>query len=154
MSLDTLKTNRPMVLYGSLAGLVPFFASVLATQFGLAGPGPFLVYSAIILAFLSGALWWFALTAEEIAGDVPDESDRSDEPTLALALVLPAVAWLVLVMLPERIIVLLLGLGFLTLWVWEVIKLRQIYSAGYMLLRTVLTAVVLLLHFWLLSIVN
>lgn len=148
MALDTLKANRPLVLYGGLAGLVPFFISALGLQLGWLAVEAFMQYSVIILSFLSGALWWHGLKAEtEESG-----SHRPHETTLPLALALPAAAWLVL-FLPDRVTVLLLGGGYLALWVWEMLFMRDIYRKRYLLLRTVLTVLVLVLHFWVLTLV-
>ena len=132
--IKTLKQNRPLVLQGGLAGLLPFAVSALALQLGWAGTTPFLTYSVVILAFLSGVIWWHGL-------------QKNDLPSIAAGLLTPALAWLLLFLSPGTAVG-LLGAAFLLLWCWEMVFLRSTYSAGYRLLRTTLTFCVLLLHGW------
>jgi len=148
VALDELKSNRPLVLCGTLAGALPFLASALALQFGWLSSAPFITYSAIILSFLCGVLWWYGLVdARKVEQSSPSQPHFT---TLPLALALPAGAWLV-TFLPDRFAVLLLGCAFLALWAWEMMFMRSVYRKRYLLLRTLITAVVVISHFWVLT---
>ncbi len=131
-----------MVIYGGLAGLLPFLASALAWYFGWLSLQPFISYSIIILSFLSGVVWWHGL-----AGSAARDRDSETPHVTALptALVLPVGAWLVL-FLPDVWTVLLLAIGYLALWVWEMMFLRRLYRRHYVVLRAFLTLVVVLVH--------
>lgn len=134
MAMETLQKNPPLVVWGGLAGLLPFLGSTLALQLGWSDAGPLLAYSAIILAFLSGIVWWHGLRSK-------------DNGSVAVGLSLPALVWLTL-FLPERTTAGLFGIGYLLLWSWEMLFLRRVYTTGYQLLRTLLTLGVVLVHFW------
>lgn len=134
MIASSLRRNPPLVLMGGLAGLVPFVGSAIALQAGWSDAWPFLAYSVIILSFLAGVNWWYGLQQKQM-------------PSVAVGLMLPALAWLVL-FLSDHLTVLALGVGFLLLWAWEMLIMRRVYTRGYALLRTVLTLGVLVTHLW------
>lgn len=151
MALEEIKSNRPLVLYGTLAGALPFLGSALALQLGLLSSEPFVSYSVIVLSFLCGVLWWHGLVDARKADQ--KSAEQPHLTTLPMALALPAAAWLVL-FFPTLIAVLLLGCGYLALWVWEMLFMRGVYRKRYLLLRTLMTAVVVLTHFWVLTILS
>jgi len=124
------------VWIGGLAGLIPFYASL----YGIASLNwslwSFLTYAWIILAFLCGAVWRSAL--EDVTASGATEG-------LILALVLPAMLWLSwwVGSTPQ---IALSALGFIAVYLWERVFAWRVYPAGYRVLRTVLTTLVLLAH--------
>lgn len=131
-----LLANTALVWLGGLAGLIPFYFSALALQLGWFDVVMFQFYSVIILSFLSGVIWWAGI-------------QHSDRASILLALVVPALAWLAL-LLPVTLLLFVLATAYGVLWVWEILRLRGLYPASYMLLRTLLTCFVLLAHAWVL----
>jgi hypothetical protein len=136
--------NRPLppiAIALGLAGLVPFVACGLAA----ANPGgiqaalALVAYGAVILSFLGGVHWGFALAE-------PD--GRRERTRFCLGVVPSLVGWaavlLTIVLGPDTGIVLLIA-GFIALTVVEA-RARQagLIPAGYMWLRWVLSAVVIL----------
>lgn len=136
-----------VVRYGAIAGLLPFLATTLAWYFNWLTLAPFLHYSALIVSFLAGVLWWSALSAEPTPEKTPSDPALRPQPgiTLVVALAIPAVAWLAW-FLPPAWQVLLLGALFLLTWVWEMLVLRRALRRRYLVLRTALTLVVVLIH--------
>lgn len=138
-----------MVRYGALAGLLPFLGSALAWYFGWLSLQPFLLYSAIIVSFLAGVLWWHGLSAAphraDREEDVPLAALPENTASLTVALAVPAVAWAA-TFLPDVWNVLILGSLYLLVWVWEMLTLRSVYRRAYLLLRTALTLIVVLVH--------
>lgn len=123
-----------LVWLGGLAGLIPFYFSALAVQTGWVEVLLFKSYSVIILAFLSGVVWWHGL-------------QQSDRASMVVALVIPALAWLFF-LLPLTLMLLLLATAYVLLWGWEMYRLRPFYPASYITLRTLLTVFVLFAHAW------
>ncbi|HSG03630.1 MAG TPA: DUF3429 domain-containing protein [Marinobacterium sp.] len=129
------------VWLGGLAGLIPFYASL----YGINSLGwsafSFFSYAWIILAFLCGAVWRAALA---------DTGARGAKEGLVLALLLPALLWLSW-WGGNALQLVLSALGFTLVYVWERFYAWNSYPAGYRVLRTVLTTLVLVAHllFWL-----
>lgn len=123
-----------LVWLGGLAGLIPFYFSAIGVQTGWVDVLMFKSYSVIILSFLSGVVWWYGL-------------QQSDRASIVVALAIPALAWLFF-LLPLTLMLLLLAIAYLVLWGWEMFRLRPLYSASYVTLRSVLTVFVLLAHGW------
>ncbi|MDF2180127.1 DUF3429 domain-containing protein [Aliiglaciecola sp. CAU 1673] len=128
------------ILFG-LLGLIPFIFPPMAILMGwlpsAQSQSIFLLYSAIILTFLAGSQWGYALR-----GSVPKE-------TLTISIVLSLVGWFVLVAmdlsaLPSRWALLLLVLGFIACLVQDYRLYRG--QSAYLKLRTMLTGIVLLAH--------
>lgn len=124
------------VWIGGLAGLIPFYASlygITALNWSL---WSFLTYAWIILAFLCGAIW---------RGALEDVTASGAKEGVILALLLPALLWLswwVVAALQLG----LSALGFIAVYLWERVYAWRRYPAGYRVLRTVLTTLVLLAH--------
>lgn len=125
-----------VVWLGGLGGLIPFYFSALAIQLGWADELMFQAYSVIILSFLSGVVWWHGL-------------QHADRQSLIVALLIPALAWLFL-LLPWVALLVLLASAYVLLWAWEMLRLRPFYSSSYVLLRSLLTLFVVLAHGWVL----
>lgn len=112
------------------SGLVPFVYLAV----GLPIPGAFApievftLYSLVILVFMAGTLWRFSAKTNLFSNLV----------TLA--------GFFGFLLLTPVSLVFMLGLLFLTLWVWERQLLRPDYSAAYWRLRCRLTAVVVICH--------
>lgn len=124
------------VWIGGLAGVIPFYASI-AGLIWLEWPfWAFLGYAWLILAFLCGVVWRSSL----------DNAAAPGAPQgLLLALLLPAALWLSYFTTP----VLQLGLsaaGFVAVYLWERNFAWGSYPAGYRVLRTVLTTLVVSAH--------
>lgn len=125
-----------LIWFGGVAGLVPFYASLIGYQILGWQSQPFVFYSAIILSFLCGAVWRFALASVD---------DQVLVSGLVLALMVPAVYWLsIFLAVPDQLGVGLLG--FLLIYGWERRFAWCSYPAGYRILRTVLTTLVAIAH--------
>jgi hypothetical protein len=134
------KIQTPVWL-GGLAGLIPFYASIYGID-ALEWPlWAFLSYAWIILAFLCGSVWRTAM--ENGAGDGAGVG-------VVLALGVPALLWLSYWVSPALQLG-LTALGFLTVYVWERVYSWESFPAGYRVLRTTLTTLVLLAHLILVS---
>ena len=122
------------VWLGGLAGLIPFYTSL----YGIASQNwsiwSFTGYAWLILAFLCGAVWRTALQDSQAPGAGAG---------ILLALILPALLWLSW-WLGETIQLALTALGFIAVYVWERLFAWRSYPAGYRVLRTVLTTLVVL----------
>ncbi|MGM0825168.1 MAG: DUF3429 domain-containing protein [Pseudomonadota bacterium] len=126
-----------------LAGLAPFVLTL-----GLVWWGPiswqgmavkaFMAYSAVILSFLGGTHWGAALQRAE-----PGQRRR-----LMIAMLPSLVAWPAL-LLPALWGLVILGLGFVFMWAYDLG--RHGWPRWYWLLRSVLTAGVVLAHLALLT---
>ncbi len=130
-----------MALLLGLAGLIPFLAcGVLALgQFGERGAAALAAYGAVILAFLGGVHWGFAL---------PEPSHRGERARLVLGVLPSLVGWVALlsgIALRVDAALGILLLGFIGTTVVEA-RARQagLMPAGYMGLRWVLSGVVVL----------
>ena len=138
----SMSDRRTAWLLG-LAGLVPFVLTL-----GLVWWGPitwqgtvvkaFLAYSAVILSFLGGTHWGAALQRAE-----PEQRRR-----LMIAMLPSLVAWPAL-LLPALWGLVILGLGFVFTWAYDLG--RHGWPRWYWLLRSVLTAGVVLAHLALLT---
>ncbi len=124
------------VWFGGLAGLIPFYASL----YGIASLNwplwSFLSYAWIILAFLCGSVWRTAMEDGEGEGAVAG---------VAIALGVPALLWLSYWVSPS-LQLLLTGFGFAVVYLWERVYSWESFPAGYRMLRTTLTTLVLLAH--------
>lgn len=120
----------PVVLIYGLLGLIPFLAPVwLGTMFpaqaGFAAQ-VLAVYGAVILSFLGGARWGFAVI-----------ENRPDPVTVSLAM-LPSVAGLGLMLMPDAVRLPGLAGALAAHWLWD---LRSTGLPGwYPALRSILTA--------------
>lgn len=136
--------HRPLPLLAvvlGVAGLIPFFAMgylSLGSQPERAGEG-LVAYGAVILAFLGGVHWGFALQ---------DPAARSERARLALGVVPSLVGWVAMLFTIAISIEAALGLliiGFIGLTVMEARARRlDLVPSGYMALRYGLSAAVLL----------
>jgi len=124
------------VWIGGVAGLIPFYASIYGVKALEWSTWSFLSYAWLILAFLCGVVWRAALQ---------DSEARGAGSGVALALLLPALLWLSLWIDPGLQIA-LSAVGFLGVYLWERAYAWNSYPAGYRVLRTVLTTLVLLAH--------
>lgn len=134
--MPTYSRYQNLIWFGGIAGLIPFIASLIGYQILGWSSQPFVFYSAIILSFLCGAVWRFAL--ESVDHQVVVSG-------LVLALMVPAVYWLsIYFAVPVQLMV---GfLGFLLIYGWERRFAWCNYPAGYRVLRTVLTTLVAIAH--------
>ncbi len=133
----------PALLLG-LGGLIPFVAiSLLAGMAGAEWQGKALLaltaYAAVILAFLGGVHWGFALMSAA--------SDGVQRTRFVLGIVPSLVGWAGLLVLftgLETMAVAIEAAGFMALTIVEGRASRQgLVPAGYMALRYVLSAVVI-----------
>ncbi len=120
----------PVVLIYGVLGWIPFLAPPLAGWL-LPDLGPLALevlslYGALILSFLGGARWGFAVAA-------PEPSPR----TVSLAM-LPTLAGLVLLLLPAAPRLLGLSLALAVHWLWDISGTGL--PPWYGRLRTILTA--------------
>lgn len=127
-----------------LAGLVPFavFAYLKTTQQGFAavlGASGFFFYAALILSFLGGVRWGAGMILRP----------EAPHPLVLTGSILPTVVaflGLLLQMQNPRLALMVLGGGFVLLWLWDVVSSgtggRRL-PGWYAPLRTVLTAGVL-----------
>ena len=124
------------VWFGGLAGLIPFYASL----YGIASLNwplwSFLSYAWIILAFLCGSVWRTAMENGESEGALSG---------VAIALGAPALLWLSYWMSPALQLG-LTALGFIAVYLCERVYSWESFPAGYRVLRTTLTTLVLLAH--------
>jgi hypothetical protein len=136
--------HRPLpflALILGVAGLIPFIgcAYLALTPGGAPGIMALLAYGAVILAFLGGVHWGFAL---------PEPSGRGERERLGLGVLPSLVGWVGLLLgiagIPEGGIAILLA-GFLGITVVEARATRLgLMPTGYMTLRYGLSATVLL----------
>jgi hypothetical protein len=138
-TMDDTRIPRTALLLG-LGGLVPFVLCALAIFTGVRVPllsDPvlaMLAYGAIILSFLGGVRWGFALR-------ISDEGLQSRAMILSVA---PAiVAWLLLLP-PSLLGLILLPVLFILLWLADEQMPRIGAPHWYLKLRRLLTAVVVL----------
>lgn len=124
------------VWVGGLAGLLPFYASIYGASALGWSVWSFIGYAWLILAFLCGAVWRAALD---------DSGAKGSGFGVALALLLPALLWLSL-WSAQPLQLSLTALGFVLVYLWERLYAWSSYPAGYRVLRTVLTTLVLLAH--------
>ena len=138
--------QRPLPLLALLlgiAGLIPFFAcGLLALRpagdaVDARGLLALIAYGAVILAFLGGVHWGFAL---------PDPSGRAERPRLALGVVPSLVGWVALLIAvadAADIALAVLALGFAGTTIIEARATRAgLMPRGYMTLRYGLSATV------------
>jgi hypothetical protein len=119
------------------AGLLPFIAATLVVSFGVHGAESFfVVYSAFILSFMSGACW----------GVQQAHPDRANNIDLSIAIGVFLWGWLMYFM-PFTYALLGLLVGFISLLLLEQRPLYvKTYSRSYRRLRWVLTMVVSTCH--------
>ncbi|EOD77213.1 hypothetical protein D515_04478 [Grimontia indica] len=141
--------KKTALIYGAL-GLIPFIAfGVLlplwpdAWQHSLLNA--FNSYSAMILAFLSGAVWGMT-----ISGARPDKPNNG----LTVGIVFSLVAVGALLM-PMPYSIYLLIVSFAILFILEVVLMfKGVYPFWYTMMRALLTAVVVVCHIFLLYWLN
>jgi hypothetical protein len=124
-------------------GLIPFIGCALATL-SLAGTQSdqffwaLLAYGGVILAFMGGVHWGFALG---------DEAGRGERPRMLVAIVPPLVAWVALflpVVLPRISGLIALIAGFIAAIAIDLqMRRRGLMPPGYLWLRWALTVVVI-----------
>ncbi|MDD1794025.1 DUF3429 domain-containing protein [Enterovibrio makurazakiensis] len=137
--------KKTALIYGAM-GLIPFIAfGILLPIWPIDWQGAlihtFLSYSAVILAFLSGAVWGMT-----ISGAKPDKPTNG----LTVGIVFSLVAVGALLM-PYPYSLYLLIASFVILFALEVgLMFKGIYPFWYTLMRAVLTAVVVVCHVFLL----
>lgn len=125
-------------------GVIPFAAATYINWqndsfFGWTGYEIFSTYSAMILSFLSGALW-----GQLVHKDVSAFGKWLLISTNIIALA----AWLALLMHTAALAIALLLLGFMSIFWLEIrsIKLIQPSNPGYLNMRSAITIVVCILH--------
>jgi hypothetical protein len=134
----------------AVLGLVPFLVFALAAMGAAPGsPGRplaiLMAYGAVVLAFIGGAHWGFALQE----APAPPEASRIEQARLLLSAVPALVAWLALVLIlvaPVDLGLAALIAGYIATVVLEDQgRRRGLVPRGYMLLRWALSAVVVAL---------
>lgn len=124
------------------AGLLPFIAATMAVPFDINGAESFfIVYSAFILSFMSGACW----------GVQQAHPDRANNLDLSISIGVFLWGWL-MYFVPFTYALIGLLLGFISLLLLEQRSLYvQTYSLTYRRLRWVLTSVVSVCHVFLIA---
>jgi hypothetical protein len=154
-----MRANDPLVLLLGLLGLIPFVVcAYLACAWRDPSEGRALIaliaYGAVILSFLGGVHWGFALAEPpaSLAGlaPVPARSDPAHRPRIALGVVPSLIGWvalLIAVLAPSPVIALcVLIAGFLATTIGEHTAYRRGWMPGrYLWLRWGLTVVVVAL---------
>jgi hypothetical protein len=124
------------VWIGGLAGAVPFYLSILGIVIDDWSILSFIGYAWLILAFLCGVVWRSALENSTAPGSAQG---------VLLALLLPAVLWLSY-FADSGVQLAIAGVGFIAVYVWERSFAWGHYPAGYRVLRTTLTTLVVSAH--------
>ena len=154
-----MRANDPLVLLLGLLGLIPF---VVCAYLACAWHGPsdgralvaLIAYGAVILSFLGGVHWGFALDEPppSLAGlaPVPARNDPAHRPRIALGVVPSLIGWLAMliaVLAPAPVIALcVLIAGFILTNIGEHTAHRRGWMPGrYLWLRWFLTIVVVAL---------
>jgi hypothetical protein len=154
-----MRTNDPLVLLLGLLGLIPFLVcAYLACAWRDPSEGRALIalvaYGAVILSFLGGVHWGFALSEPppSLAGLAPPPAaaNPAHRPRIALGVVPSLIGWvalLIAVLAPSPVIALcILIAGFLVTNVGEHTAYRRGWVPGrYLWLRWFLTIVVVAL---------
>jgi hypothetical protein len=154
-----MRTNDPLVLLLGLLGLIPFLAcAYLACAWRTPTEGRALIalvaYGAVILSFLGGVHWGFALTEPRpsLGGPtpMPAQRDPAHRPRIALGVLPSLIGWVALmtaVLVPAPVIALcILIAGFLATNIGEHSAYRRGWVPGrYLWLRWFLTVVVVAL---------
>jgi hypothetical protein len=155
-----MRTNDPLVLLLGLLGLIPFLVcAYLACAWRYPADGRAVIalisYGAVILSFLGGVHWGFALAeppAALAALALPGASERdpAHRPRIALGVVPSLIGWLALLiaeLAPAPVIALcVLIAGFLVANIGEHSAYRRGWVPGrYLWLRWFLTVVVVAL---------
>jgi hypothetical protein len=154
-----MRANDPLVLLLGLLGLIPFVVcAYLACAWRDPADGRALIaliaYGAVILSFLGGVHWGFALAepAPSLAGlaPVPTRLDPAHRPRIALGVLPSLIGWvalLIAVLAPAPVIALcVLIAGFLATNIGEHTAFRRGWVPGrYLWLRWFLTVVVVAL---------
>ena len=151
----SFRNISPVIVILGLLGSLPFLILSMVVNYsvisagnaasseilGIYAPSIFVNYSAIILAFLSGALW----------GGRDNIRNSKEQISLLVFTNLMAIsAWLLLIAshlsnLLLLISVLLLGVAFFAIYLMEVFYI--VISPGYKALRRLLTLIVVISHF-------
>lgn len=154
-----MRANDPLVLLVGLLGLIPFLVcAYLASAWRGAADGQAMIaliaYGAVILSFLGGVHWGFALAEPpaSLAGlaPVPSRQDPAHKPRIGLGVVPSLVGWVALVVgvlgsAPVIALCILIA-GFLAANIGEHSGYRRGWvPARYLWLRWVLTTVVVAL---------
>jgi hypothetical protein len=154
-----MRNNDPLVLLLGLLGLIPFLVcAYLACAWRYPAEGRALIalisYGAVILSFLGGVHWGFALAEPPAAlaalPSVPRERDPAHRPRIALGVLPSLIGWLALLiadLAPAPVIALcVLIAGFLVVNIGEHSAYRRGWMPGrYLWLRWFLTIVVVAL---------
>jgi hypothetical protein len=154
-----MRTNDPLVLLLGLLGLIPFLAcAYLACAWHTPAESRALIaliaYGAVILSFLGGVHWGFALTEPRpsLGGltPMPAQRDPAHRPRIALGVLPSLIGWVALmtaVLVPAPVIALcILIAGFLATNIGEHSAYRRGWVPGrYLWLRWFLTVVVVAL---------
>ena len=137
-------SSRSLIQTLGVLGLVPFIASTLTFHFDFYGHGffaqsVFVAYSAVILSFLSGAIW----------GQVLEQPFQSKGKALLVGSNIVAIlAWCGLLIHQPHMSLLLLLCGYISIFWLEVRWLKQIRpdQSFYPSLRFLLTLLVCAMH--------
>lgn len=118
------------------AGLIPFVAIPFSVEFGslalFEGTDFFNKYSAVILSFLGGVHWYDAI----------QRGKHKMQPYIAM---LPSIiAWFSLILLPTGVAIIVLGLSFVFILLYDFAVL--VTPAGYFNFRLRLTTLVVASH--------
>jgi hypothetical protein len=154
-----MRATPPLVLLLGLLGLIPFLVcGYLACAWRYAAEDrallAFVAYGAVILSFLGGVHWGFALAEPpaSLAGlaPAPPSADPAYRPRIALGVVPSLIGWvalLIAVLLPAPVIALcVLIAGFLVATIGEHTGYRRGWVPGrYLWMRWFLTVVVVAL---------
>jgi hypothetical protein len=157
--IAVMRTKDPLVLLLGLLGLIPFLVcAYLACAWRFPSEGRALIaliaYGAVILSFLGGVHWGFALTEPppSLAGlaPAPTRADPAHRPRIALGVLPSLIGWLALliaVLAPAPVIALcVLIAGFIATNAGEHTAYRRGWvPARYLWMRWFLTIVVVAL---------
>ncbi|MEM7293084.1 MAG: DUF3429 domain-containing protein [Pseudomonadota bacterium] len=122
-------------------GLIPFAVGVLL-EFELIWAGPFwglklfTTYSACILSFMCGAWWGLHIS----------KNSNHNTTWLVASNVLCLLAWVALMIGFNPLAVILLGGGFVVVWLADIKALRDHYAPVYLSLRSQLSIAVVIMH--------
>jgi hypothetical protein len=130
-------------LFLTLAGAIPFAAAVLSIHFGKPfdrnyGYALMLTYGAIILSFLGGIQWGFAVR--------DTHADKTPTRRYVIAVVPSLVAWAALLLPDSRLALNVMIVTYAWVWFndWRSVSL-QVMPPWFMTIRSTITTIVILL---------
>lgn len=139
--MNTIKIIKWLTYLGAL----PFFLAILISLgnwslFTIQGIQWFLTYGLVILSFMAGTLWGQMVCA--------DSNNSFSTKTIAIASnLITLIAWFTFLLSENSTAIVLVGLGFIALYLLEVLLIRDVKRPAYYLsLRLGVTAVVVFAH--------